>query len=416
MALLRQLSWLVLGLVATAIPVDACTTGVFSGRATPDGRPLLWKNRDISTIHNEVVRIEGGRYSLLAVVNAGSRTSVWMGVNEAGLCIENSVTKDLAAKGSTGPGNGGFMLLVLQKCATVAEVKQLLEQTDRTGRSTSANFGVIDAHGGAALFESAPRSHVMFDANDPQVAPNGYIVRSNFSATGQKLDVCLPKAEQLGEIYSAQRYLRADALARNAAPVSLTAQYLAANCARDLSAEDGVPFVGTVNGEPGELPPFIPTKHTISRTTTVSFAVFQGVKPGEDPLLTTMWVGLGDPKFAVAVPCWVAAGSVPKELQGSKACPLCDSAIKLRARFYEEGNDGINTAGVADVWATLRREEAASFERVEPLLEKWRTRGIDRRSMKAVQTSAAEQALAALQEQLKGIPSPVPAATPAGQQ
>lgn len=416
MSSLRQLSWLLLGLVATAIPADACTTGVFSGRATPDGRPLLWKNRDISTIHNEVVRIEGGRYSVLAVVNAGSRSSIWMGVNEAGLCIENSVTKDLAAKGASGPGNGGFMLLVLQKCATVGEVKELLAQTDRTGRSTTANFGVIDAHGGAALFESAPRSHVMFDANDPQVAPNGYIVRSNFSVTGQKLDVCLPQAEQLGEIYSAQRYLRADAIARAAVPSGLDARYLAIHCARDLSAEDGLPFAGTVNGEPGELPPFIPTRNTISRTTTVSFAVFQGVKPGEDPLLTTMWVGLGDPKFTVAVPCWLAAGPVPSELQGGKACPLCDSAIKLRGCFFDKAQDGIHTAGVADVWTSLRREEASTFDRVQGLLEKWRTQGIDRRSMQAVQTSAAEQALAAIKTQLQSNPSPAPATAPAGQQ
>ena len=40
-----------------------------------DGRPILWKNRDTSFRHNELVLLEEGRYRALAVVNAGSRKS-----------------------------------------------------------------------------------------------------------------------------------------------------------------------------------------------------------------------------------------------------------------------------------------------------------------------------------------------------
>ena len=58
----------------------ACTTAVISGKVTHDGRPILWKNRDTSFRHNELVLLEEGRYRALAVVNAGSRKSVWMGV------------------------------------------------------------------------------------------------------------------------------------------------------------------------------------------------------------------------------------------------------------------------------------------------------------------------------------------------
>ena len=35
-------------------PSEGCTVGVASGRATPDGRPLLWKTRDGSAMNNEV--------------------------------------------------------------------------------------------------------------------------------------------------------------------------------------------------------------------------------------------------------------------------------------------------------------------------------------------------------------------------
>ena len=62
----------------------ACTTAVISGKATHDGRPILWKNRDTSFRHNELVVFGDGKYRVLAVVNAGSRKSVWMGVNEMG--------------------------------------------------------------------------------------------------------------------------------------------------------------------------------------------------------------------------------------------------------------------------------------------------------------------------------------------
>ena len=74
----------------------ACTTAVISGKVTHDGRPILWKNRDTSYRHNELVLLDSGQYRALAVVNAGSRKSVWMGTNEAGFCIENSLSKDLS--------------------------------------------------------------------------------------------------------------------------------------------------------------------------------------------------------------------------------------------------------------------------------------------------------------------------------
>lgn len=44
-----------------AVPtVFACTTAVVSGRATVDGRPILWKNRDTSAQHNNVVLLSEG--------------------------------------------------------------------------------------------------------------------------------------------------------------------------------------------------------------------------------------------------------------------------------------------------------------------------------------------------------------------
>ena len=54
---------------------EECTTAVFAGKATVDGRPLLWKNRDTSDENNEVVFISGGTYDVLALINAGQTDS-----------------------------------------------------------------------------------------------------------------------------------------------------------------------------------------------------------------------------------------------------------------------------------------------------------------------------------------------------
>ena len=186
---------------------EACTTAVISGKATVDGRPLLWKNRDTSQIHNEVVLFEDGTLRAIGVVNAGSRKSIYMGVNEAGFCIENSLSKDLRISETTeGFTNGRLMKRALETCKTIADFQKLLDQTNQTGRRTAANFGVIDADGGAALFETGPKSYTMFDANDATDAPHGYIVRSNFATTAQNLS-SIPTAKELGSIYSAERYV-----------------------------------------------------------------------------------------------------------------------------------------------------------------------------------------------------------------
>lgn len=402
------LAALITVVTVVAGPARACTTAVISGKATGDGRPILWKNRDINNTKNEVAYITDAKYAVTAQVNAGVRKSIWMGVNSAGLCIENSLCKDLTGpEGIKGPGNGEFMLKALQNCATVDEVGQLLEETNRTGRTTNGSFGVIDAQGGAVLFEAAPDKYVKFDANDPKVAPEGIVVRSNFSCTGQGIE-CPPPAEKLGSLYSADRYKRAAAILLPEAG-KVDVKTLLRGCARDLADADGVPHPGSVNGAAGDLPEFIPTKSTISRTTTVSWAVFHGVKPGENPLLTTMWLGLGDPKFSAAVPCWVATAGVADELasQDKEGAPICKAANELRERFYFKDQDGVRADGLDKIWQALWPLEDELVERTNSRLATWRETGVDPQSMRAIHTSAAEQVFA----NLKGLLESTPTAT-----
>ena len=350
----------------------ACTTAVITGKVTADGRPLLWKSRDTKGLpRNEVIVYESKKYRVLAVVNAGARDEVWMGVNSAGFCIENSLSKDLLVAGEqTGPGNGAIMKIALETCATVADFRALLERTDETGRRTDGNFGVIDAAGGAALFEAGPRTFRMFDANDPEVAPRGTIVRSNFSTTAQGVPPA-PDPDSLTVSYSGERYARACRLIDRRRETGLTVEYALRHLCRDMADGRGQPFVGSVNGPAGDLPDEVNTAATISRTTTVSAAVFHGVKPGEDPRLTTMWVQLGDPKFSIAVPCWAACESLTEAVSGEHGGAIGSIASTLREWNLTKDHDGVETDQLRQVWDDLWPTEHRLIEVVAETRQRW---------------------------------------------
>ena len=394
---------------------DACTTAVISGKATVDGRPLLWKNRDTSNIHNEVILLEDGKLRVIGVVNAGSRNSVLMGVNEAGFCIENSLSKDLKISEKTkGPGNGALMKQALQTCKTIADFKKLLDQTNQTGRRTIANFGVIDANGGAALFETGPKSYTMFDANNPVDAPQGYIVRSNFATTARDLPTN-PTAKEVGSIYSAERYTQACSRLDSQKTDGISAAYIIRNMTRDLSNKAGKPYPGSVNSTAKPLPASISTDNTISRSTTVSAVVIHGVKPGENPDLSTMWTILGNPSFSIAVPCWVNVSKVAEPLTDKKGGELGEIAIILRGWSKTADGKKINTEYLPGIWSDLWPVEDQILKLTAQAQEKWRKKGVSHEALTSIHQKMTVLAMRAMQQELRemkqaalALPAPAP--------
>ena len=398
--ILFQFACLILPAVLTLCPsVPACTLAVISGRVTADHRPILWKNRDFSSApRNEVAILSDGKYRVVAVFNAGSRTSVWMGQNAAGLCIGNSLSNDLRnGKSNAGLRNGQFMKAVLQSCASIKDVVAYLEETNQTGRRTVGNFGVIDAHGGAAMFEIGPESFHMFDANDPKVAPEGYIARSNFSTTANKLPP-LPTSDECDQIASAGRYCRACDLLSSQAN-GLTFQRVLHNMTRDLASE-GKSIPGSINAEGGVLPDFIATENTISRSTTVSAAVFHGVKRDEDPQHTTMWVTLGDPKFSIAVPCWTNMKEVADPVEGVRGGEIGEAARTLRDACLTQSSGQIQTAHLAEIWRDLWPLEKDLIGRTLGQREEWHAEGFDVDEATLWHAQAAQRAFASMQQEL----------------
>lgn len=312
-----------LAALVLAPAVRPCTIAVISGRATADGRPLLWKNRDVANQDN-VVRFYAGKvHGFLGLSDAGVTDKIFAGLNSAGLAIVNAVSSDL--EGTSDSDNGIIIKRILEECATVEQAEALLAATNAAGRKTQANFGIIDASGRAAVFEAGNRSFAVFDAD---AAPSGILIRTNYAFTAA--------VPENGEGFI--RFDRASAiLGRAAAARSIDARFLFDRAARDLvnEADDPypLPFRGSQYGHPTG---YLRTDYSINRYKTASAVVVHGVEPGEDPGLATMWCLLGEPVFGVALPLWVRAGATPYEFCGTHFSPLREAVKVKEAEAYSD--------------------------------------------------------------------------------
>lgn len=153
-----------------------CTSAIISAEASASGRPLLWKHRDTSTTDNKVEYVSGrdGEFSYVALFNAADRKlqEAWMGMNEAGFAVMNTASYNI--KNDKVPQKkmdreGYVMTIALRSCRTVDDFEELLRSLPRP-MGVEANFGVIDAEGHGAYFETNNSSYVKYDLAD---APQG---------------------------------------------------------------------------------------------------------------------------------------------------------------------------------------------------------------------------------------------------
>lgn len=376
--------------------LEECSVGVASGSATVGGRPLLWKNRDTDALHNEVNYFTDGRFKYLALVSAGHSNDAWAGVNEMGFCIINSASNDLKEEvPEDGLENGTMMKLALQNCVNIDDFEKILTESNAQGRNTSANFGVIDAFGGAAFFETGFFSYTKFDANDPKIAPQGYIVRANFAKTG---------GGSGGKI----RYDRAERLWQQAVSHhQLNYRLILRNFSRDLADDQGKPYNIPFNGKTENYPRgAIDTHDTINRYATASVALFYGVKPDENPSLTTFWTILGEPVFSVAVPGWVICETVAPELDGELRSPLCERVLELKnANYFNFGKKlaYLRTKNLKDIWKITFAAEDQIFAAIEQKLAAWRQNYPRSATVAEFHNSQSAKALAAVDHVIKKL-------------
>lgn len=181
-----------------SVPAFSCTSVIVSGRYTADGKAVMYKHRDASCTDVAVEYFSGEKYRLMGVVNSDWKTSpvanvkpgtpeVWGGMNETGFAIMNTATYDLKdddVPASCMDREGIVMYRALEICSTLEDFEHLLDTLTRP-MGVEANFGVIDAFGGAAYYEVNNHSWVKFDVN---AEPAGYRVVTNFTWTGRVRD------------------------------------------------------------------------------------------------------------------------------------------------------------------------------------------------------------------------------------
>ena len=361
-----SLSLLLALALSAALPADACTSAIFTGKSTPDGRPLLWKHRDTGELNNRIEYFPAGngrKYGFIGLVNSDVQDGeVWTGTNEVGFSIMNTASYNLQSEpAKLEDQEGVVMYQALGSCKTLADFEKMLDKMKKP-RGVEANFGVIDAEGGAAYYEVNNTEWRKVDVNDPKIAPEGFLVYTNHSYTGRKDD-------GMGYV----RYNTANIITHNAwiRGEKFTPQWIFNNLSRSYYNS----LLGIDLNKNPELAPegWFVDQDFIPRRSTSASIVVKGVKKGENPDKTVMWTILGYPPCGIAVPLKVADGFNQPEgvmkKEGSNNCRLCDEALARRAEVFPlsrgNGKYYFNVRKAQEFMRELAPIEAENFRRYQ---------------------------------------------------
>ena len=125
---MKKILLLVLAICSVSLAF-ACTSFIISGKATPSGKPLMFKHRDTGELNNRIAQFQGPTYSFIGLVNSPCLDGeVWAGMNEAGFCIMNTASYNLREDSLKCPMDreGELMYHALGICATLEDFEACL--------------------------------------------------------------------------------------------------------------------------------------------------------------------------------------------------------------------------------------------------------------------------------------------------
>lgn len=309
--------------VAMAIcDAAACTSAIISGAKTLNGRPLLWKHRDTGEENNKVERIKATKetFEYVALYNASDSLcrSAWMGYNSEGFAIMNTASYNLKDDDVKDMDKEGVvMTLALRKCRTVDDFGRLLETMPKP-IGVEANFGVIDAEGNGAYFETNNTKFTRYNLSD---SPDGVLIRTNYSYSG-RVDKGMGYIRENNEKYLFPKHVEAADFTPSVFTEEISRTFYNSLLEKDY----------TNSGDT-----WIVDQDFIPRRISTATAVIEGVERGENPLLTVMWIGLGYPPCSEIRAVWLGENGVPEELRGigeKGHSPLCDTVVKRKHEVF----------------------------------------------------------------------------------
>jgi hypothetical protein len=285
-----------------------------------------------------MVSFMGEKNGFIGLVNSDTdpkKPEVWAGSNTAGFCIMNTAAYDLKDDNvpeSEMDREGLLMYRALEICSNLADFENLLDTLTRP-MGVEANFGVIDAHGGAAYYEVNNSKWYKFDVNADE---EGWRVVTNFTWNGREKDR-----------KGVDRYEKGVTLMKDQSSSSLKS-------ASDDLWRDHKWLINRISrsGAP------------ILRDITSACVVFEGVAPGENPQHTVMWTALGWPATTVYVPLMPFCPDAIPDYAGGTAVNgnalFCDNSL----RWKKEGKK---------VSAAIRKTEDMIDSRFSSLYIRWKS-------------------------------------------
>ena len=351
---MRRLLAIAAAALLWSIPSSACTAVIVSAEASATGRPLIWKQRDTSAGLNYLDHFEAtpGTYAFTGMVNSDDREreSVWCGSNEAGFSIINTQSYGLSPLVTDDrPYEGMVMKKALEICRTVDEFEAYISSLAQPN-GLEANFGVIDAEGGAAWFEVHDYGYTRFDVSD---AAEGYIIRTNWSMTGRE-----------GEGKGYDRYDVATSM---------------------MAAHEG-PF------DAEWIIDVLGRQEIIARDKTVCSVVIEG--PGKDDAKDSavIWCAPGYTPCSYVIPAWVAAGdeiASPlryRSANGRRGSSFNELARKLMKKYFlTSGHD----TEKGRILSAVRNAESVEFAEGRKLDAEMKNRGAGSEAVRSFNASAA---------------------------
>ena len=368
----------------------ACTSVIITGKATRDGRPLMWKNTDgaggwssqILSYH------EDGKYPWIGLAAEKNPTTAWFGTNSTGFCVMNTKSHNFLTEEQTSKANNGYLMRkALDVCVTLQDFLNMLDTITMPKIYVCSHYGVIDAQGAAAYVEFSydrkEKKYWVVDVNDPVVAPYGYLTYTNWSRYG---------VEGGGGGYIRQE--SANEIVQKASKTKEFTPYwifnaLSRSFYNAFTGEDLRAMVDGGRDIPGTG--FHPDNDFIPRFGTSVASVIQGVKPGEDPQFTTLWTALGYPPTSIATPAWVKGGKEglnsyirrnPANRNG--AAEICNISLRLKSQVFPikrgNGKKYFNFKQLYNVDGTgfmqqLAPAELEIWNLTQGYIEKWRKEG-----------------------------------------
>lgn len=318
----------------------ACTSAIISADLNPYGRPILWKHRDTSTIDNKIeyVAPRKGDFGYVALFNANDSKleEAWMGINDTGFAVMNTASyniKDDNVPNKKMDKEGILMSKALKKCRTIDDFEKLLENYPRP-MGVEANFGVIDASGNGAFFETNNDKWVRFNLAD---APNGLLVRTNYSHSGREGEgygyIREADAISLLEPYVDEKSVSADVLTE-----ILSRRFYHDGKKRDFTM-DGA-FDGSKIVDEDFIPRFKSTA-TVAIEGCIPTSDMSEVTPEMVANQYIMWTGMGYPPVSEIKAVRCSPDGVDPELKGNKSnghSALGDEAKKIRNSVFSPGS------------------------------------------------------------------------------